>query len=219
MSTPILSTIEALEVELGIDSGSADALLTALLRRASSRFLTLIRRDAIHYEEGIVDDLPGGGQELIVSRTPLLAVTSVKPLTLAGVAGDALDASAYWITAPGAGLLCASSGVWSSTRLAVGARPDPIVGTERPAWRVTYTGGWVTPQQADDDPGLTRTLPEDIEDAVLAMAAALYNDQGRDLGVASEALLSGRVTYRERRALDAAVGSSSDVVRAYMRRS
>ena len=76
-----------------------------------------------------------------------------------------------------------------------GVNFDPVASTQRDLIEVTYAGGFVTPQQDADDVSLTRSLPYDIEEAVIVMAAQRYKSKGRDMAVTSRKALKASISY------------------------
>ena len=60
---------------------------------------------------------------------------------------------------------------------------------------VTYVGGFVTPQQAVDDPELTVTLPADLEQACVELARWLYTVRNADTTITSERVGDIAYTY------------------------
>jgi hypothetical protein len=131
---------------------------------------------------------------LLLSRSPLLEVSQV-------TRDGALVPQAEWATTPepddaAAGLLrnLTSSWLWSSD-FASSAAPERHPGQERRRYTVTYTAGYVLPKDATNDS--PRTLPYDLERAVLLTCVAEYRNRGRNLMVSSESLLSASLTYAQ----------------------
>jgi len=60
---------------------------------------------------------------------------------------------------------------------------------------VTYDGGYVTPKQVDDGTYTDRTLPHQIEEAVIQSVATAYALRGTPRGVESESIGSLSVSF------------------------
>lgn len=180
--------------ELGV--GVGDTRLKRVIAAASAAIRQYCDRD-FHYQAGKVELATPRllSPRLVLSLTPVLAVTSV---TLEG--GQVVDPSEVVIENGDAGIIRRDAG-WPWSGLARGGimPNEPLAGSERPSITVTYTGGWVTPAQADSQGWsalLPRTLPEDLEQACIELAVALYRRGPNDPAVQSESLGSYSVTYR-----------------------
>lgn len=190
LSSKALTTLDALESELGV-SGE-DTYLERLIERASDRFAQACRR-SLHREVDIVERVEGYGVPRLVVGRSVESISSIVLIT--GSTTETIDATTYEIEDADAGFIRRIGGVWGSTAMSQGVLRDRVTDSELALWKVTYTGGYVTPQQAADDGTLTRSLPYDIEDAVLEMCVAAYRSKGKDLSVRSKKLLSGSITY------------------------
>jgi len=77
-----------------------------------------------------------------------------------------------------------------------GILESPVVGSEAKSYTVSYSGGWVTPEQARNSEGaLVRNLPFDIERAVIDMVTSLYLQRGRDRSVTARTAAQGSSTF------------------------
>lgn len=193
MADTDLTTPATAAAELGITQ--SDARLKRLISVASSAIRRYLERPLLHYAAGHVEKVPGFGRpRLVLSRTPVLSVASVV------LDGATFAASEYSIEDADAGFLWRSGG-WPSTASVQGGlvQSDPAVGFERAGYVVTYTGGWVTPAQADTAGwgGPARSLPEELEQACIDTVTALYRSGGNDPSVSSESMGDYSVTYRD----------------------
>lgn len=186
-----LTLAATLATELGVSSG--DAKLPRIISAASDACLRYLNRRRLHYGAAISELVATfGRRRILLDVTPLLSITSV---TL--VDGTVLDASQYAIDEDEAGLLLRLSR-WSDSAL---VRPgmtyqDRDGGSERKGTTIVYAGGWVTPVQASAGGSPpARTLPYDIEQAALVVAAAMYRSSGADPRVQSESLGDYSVNY------------------------
>lgn len=217
-----LTTVQTVAEDLGVASGSADALLERLIHESSQRVATALDR-TLHYTASAVDDVEGYGRRLLLlPRTPLVSVTSIAYVEDDGTTTP-LAADAYAIEDAQAGHVRRVGGsVWSWTGRAAGIRPRAVAGSAQRRWRVTYTAGWVTPQQAADDPTLTRDLPYDLEALCIQGVVALYRARGSDPAVTRRQVLDASISYSAERstqgALAAAIRDDHPTVLRYMRR-
>ena len=178
--------------ELGIDVGSPR--LPRLIRAASAAVLRYLNRARLHYGAAIVDTIaiPARQVRLLLDTTPIASVASVV------LDGAALTSGDWTLEDPDLGILYRSAG-WTYTGA---VRPglqyaDPDVGSEQKRLIVTYAGGWVTPAQNLATPSLARTLPYDLEQAVIATVVSLYHSGATDARIAAESMGSYSATYRD----------------------
>jgi hypothetical protein len=173
-----------------------------LINAASDRVEAYLGRE-LYWEEDIEESHVGYGvRTMILDRTPLSAVSSITydGTTVSSDNYEVHDTDASIVFAPG-------NWTWTCG-LVGGLTDDPWVGTERKLFTVTYDAGWVTPKQYTDDNTLTRSLPYDIEDAVIQMVASRYLRRGKGTGIKSEKLLSWSADYAD---ADTASGMSAEV--------
>lgn len=190
MADSDLTTPATLADELGV--AAADPKLPRLIAVASAAVRGLLNRTQLHWQAGFVEKVPGYGTDsLVLDLTPVLSVASV-------VLPDGTAVTDY--TKHENGVLFREAGWPFTGRLRGGLPPaaDPIAGSEAPTIEVTYTGGWVTPGQAAT-PGWSgdpRSLPFDLEEAVLQTCVGLYLRRGQDSSIASESMGDYSVSYR-----------------------
>lgn len=185
-----LTTVATLEGVLGISSGSEDDRLNRLINVASDRLEKELGRKLARKQ--VTEKVAGYGTlTLRVSRTPLLSVSSIT------FDDEAVSSNDYEIWDAEAGEIRSDCGAWANTaRISGVLAPTPIAGTQQKLFEVSYTGGYVTPQQASDT-GDTRTLPSDIEQAVIQYAVMLYHGESRPGDIAKESIDGASTTYRD----------------------
>jgi hypothetical protein len=146
LSADALTTIVACEEALGITAGAEDDFLTRLIEVASSRIKRYCNR-TFQWGDEIEEFIRSGGtNDLVVSRRPVTAITSVE-FNDATVATDDYDCVGY-SKLEQAGIIYNRGGwYWPATQIRNIAR-DFYPGSEDPLYKVTYDGGWVTPEQA-----------------------------------------------------------------------
>lgn len=187
-----LTTLATVKDELGISGAGDDTFLERAINVASDRIVKFCDRE-FHYEASIEETSAGYGSPLLlVKKTPLLSIASVE------YNDTAYDSAEYFIEDEGMGSIRRDGGVWTWTGLYRNwIVPHPVPGNERKRFTITYEGGYVTPQQKLDTPTLTRTLPDDLEDACVQLVAYRYRAKGRDPTIKSEKLLSASVSYHD----------------------
>jgi hypothetical protein len=75
--------------------------------------------------------------------------------------------------------------------LSAGIAYDPYPGSEKRSIMVTYTGGYVTPEQNRITPSLTITLPSSLEGLCIEGVVTKFRDRGVNKAITSEKLLGG----------------------------
>lgn len=191
LATNALTNVATMEAVLGLASGSADAQLQRVINQASAIAESFARR--VFYRNTAISEKHAGndGPILVLSQPPINSITSVTYLT-----GSADDSSTYEIHNANTGEVYKVSGTWGGIDWHFGDISQTVyLGAGRKVWTVVYDGGWYTPKQDDDDGAVTRTLPYDIEQAVIAIAVALYRAEGRDPTLTAERLMEAQQTY------------------------
>ena len=194
----MLTTLGRLQAELrnttAVKSADAVAQLTATILEVSYDIARRCNRD-FFYVSNFVEQVSG-------YATPYLTVKRHTPIDISKtvtVTSDvgSYDTSAYTITPQMArlGRIFSKLGGWSwSATFLSNIGQDPFTSYEDPYYRVTYSGGYVTPQQALDnpnDPTLgVRTLPYDLERACLDWCIARWTMRGQNPLLKSERLMS-----------------------------
>ena len=173
------------------------AFLESLIEEASAEFQKLCGRD-LYFRTGIEERVPGyGTQDLQVEEAnPVVEVTLVQ--NVFGVGTAEIPSDSYYVKTSRNGRSCIrlNSGCWQWTAdFIAGVKASPVAGTERDDYQVDYSGGYVTPNQAEVDPLLTRNLPFDIERAVLDLVASLFLQRGKDKTVTSKTTSAGSQTW------------------------
>jgi len=191
LASNALTTISSVETELSLTAAAQDAELTRYINTASDQIEKYISRK-IYYGASIIEKVASTGRVgqygssrtssfLYISRTPLSSIASVVWL------GDnsTVTASDYEVWDSNQGAIYKSSG-WNSVEVSA---------TEFTRYQVTYTGGWITPQQAADDGALTRDLPFDLESACIKMVSGMWRQKGTDAEIGSESILGVSMSF------------------------
>ena len=147
--------------ELGISGVDEDARLTRMIAVASAAIDSYCNQK-FHYQEAIEEKLASAGSHiLMVSRTPLVAISSIT------YDGAGVQASDYEIYDNKAGLIYGHYGCLHTGHrqrsLSMPHGPNP-----RKLYTVTYSGGYKLPGDAERD------LPYDIEQACLELVKSYY---------------------------------------------
>ena len=159
-----LTTLASIKRELGLAETGDDLFLADLVAQASSAIETECRRRLVR--ESVVETALGRGRALLMlSLTPVVAIEAVR------VDGTALEAPAWRLISPEAGLL---------------HRRD---GWEKCLVEIAYTGGFGLP----DDPD--RTLPAVIERACIETVKAWYAGRNRDPSLTGESASGYHASY------------------------
>lgn len=217
LGTTALTTLATVNDELGLtsDSGDVDARIERYIMSASEAFASMCDR-ALHYAVDHVERVSAaGGVYLCVSdHTPIISISEILWDPRDGTT-TTVDANDYAISDDGAGKIERVNGAWASTEVKTQSITRIGTGRTLPRYKITYTGGYVTPQQAADDVSLTRTLPYDIEDTVIQMVTTRYRSKGRDQSISSKKVGPASVSYTNAAAPD----SVDRVAQKYKRRA
>lgn len=188
LTSDALVTLSDVKDELGISVSTYDDTIKRMINAMSRRIRTYCGR-ILYFDEDIVEKVAGYGDSLLrLSRKPIVSVTSV-------TYDDAEVSSDDYTIRNSQGMLYRSTGWAWTAQLMSNSVADPLPGTEQQSFEVTYDAGWVTQPQVDGDGSLTKTLPEDLEDACLLAVVTRYRGQGQDMRIKSEKSLEYSVIY------------------------
>lgn len=200
VTTPVrqgaLTTLTRVKEELGIGAEVSDALLQRMINAASQLIERYCNR-VFNLWEGVEYVRGYGSERLILTHTPIKEVREIK-YGLPPNPDEVIDPSKYMIDEAEAGFVLLTDGsLWKWTgRVRRVITPHRLPGTEMPMYAVDYTGGYVTPKQAEDDPSLKRDLPYDIEDACVMLVATRWGSRGERRDIVSESVMSASFTYQ-----------------------
>jgi hypothetical protein len=166
-----LLSLEAYKIAVGTTSTGDDDKITAALRQATSLV------------EGYV------GYELLVGRSPLLAIESIT------YAGELVDPSSYDFNS--AGLIYRELGWPWTAGLEYDLMPHVIPKSEARTYTVVYESGFcVNGSTADGWLTTGESVPEDIQAALVSTTSLLYKGAGRDPSVTSKKIGDLSITYQ-----------------------
>ena len=209
-----LTTLSAVKMKLGIalSDDSSDELLSFLINDASDTFARATDRQWIYkenYEERV--DCEDYQKRITVSdHLPIKSVDSIH------FEENEIDPDSYFLESKNLGWISQKRGLWRSTTYAIDSI-NPIPAGSSLLYTVKYTGGYVTPLQAFNDPSLTRDLPYDIEQAVITLALFRFYSANRDESIDSMTVLGDSVKYGGNRTSISGSSIFDQVVRKYQR--
>lgn len=164
----LLTTVAKFKVNMGITKDDNDEIIEDMIAAASDFVVRYTGRDFAL--QTVRESLPGKGTvELILSLTPLLTLEEV---TLRGQLFDdcrILDREGGYITRRGG---------FISTAIPYNTIDQHPSYQHNLDWEVTYQGGYVLPGW-DASQG-KRTLPYDLERAVIEMVKSQFQTRGMD---------------------------------------
>jgi hypothetical protein len=214
----VLTTLAVVKTELRISlpDVSQDKVIERLIMVASNIVEQYCGRSFV-FKEDIVERVKGYGTNFIhVSRTPIIELKEVKFLPpFSGevvVGGEEFPAFEIYDSEGGV-IYSAFRFPWSVSLKGDMVR-DPLPGTERLNIEVIYDGGYVTPEMAFKDENLERTLPFDLEQAVIDLVVSMFKGRGTDKNIVSEQLMSARLQYDRSNVIPE---SSREVLKHYRR--
>ena len=166
---------------------SDEPYVARLITRASRWAETYVGQPLL--AQTYLESVAGGGtKRLLLSRTPVRSVAKIIQGSSSTGDGTVLDSTAYRVEDAEAGVLWYdSSFLWQPVDLGMSRGIAP--GDDTRNYWVEYEAGYVFP----GDSTSPRTLPEEIELAVIAKVRQLY---AGDADVTSERLGDYAVTYR-----------------------
>ena len=204
LETNALTTVSTVRAELGLtycEGASSDEVLERYINAASAQFESWTGRKW-YYKAGHTERVKGYATELLRVRqhVPIVTLTSIE--FDHGLTTSTIDTNSYELADETQGFpayIRRRAGVWRDTRdVAFGVTARRIAGSARGLYIVTYDGGYVTPQQADDGVG-ARTLPYDVEDAVLDYVAMRMAQQGTDTTIRRLEMDDGVIEWNRQR--------------------
>jgi hypothetical protein len=221
LSAQALTTWETIKDEVRSISKDLTKDRSERVINAISAAMAKVAGRTFQYEAGLIENLPGfGGPDLILGRAPVISVTSIELLAVDLVVEYTFASDSYQIKAS-TGILHRPSGWPSTAQVGPSLDGTRLADTERPAIKVTYAGGYVTPQQQVDNPGvLTRDLPYDLEEACIdSVLAKLARSPKRDMDIISKSTQEVSTQWRDRSTIPTGLllKSTEAVAKSYWR--
>lgn len=211
-----LTLLSTIKDELGI--AALDLTKDARLERLITVATDLAESECdrvFFYQAGISERCKGyGTPQIVVGRTPVVTITSITELATLLSATEYEAVVEPTTRRADSGVILRKGGdyslrawPWTAAR-----RPDIVQdkspGSEAPGIVVVYAGGFVTPAQAasanwaaDNPLAPVRTLPHDLEQAVVELVVSLYRNAGQDRNVSLEAVGDGSQSWGKGRAI------------------
>lgn len=194
LSDKALTTVVAVETEIGITAGS-DSRIEGWIEIASEMIQEYLSR-VLYRRSAISETVRGEGSPYMVLEAP-----PINTLTSISYDGVALASTDYEIddAAVGSIYFIGRPMLWNAYT-GEGVSRDPVPGTERKLYTVVYDGGWITPGQsaaaAGTYTGQTVSVPKPIQRACILAVVDMRARAGMSPDVASESALSYSVAYR-----------------------
>lgn len=164
----MLTTVDTVKISLGISDSASDDLIESMIRAASDMATRYCGRQFALQK--IREGLPGKGvPELLLSLTPVVTVDSV-------YYDDAEVPSTSWVlTDKEAGIIQSNIGAFHGTYFGHLNSIDQFPSSfAQERYFVTYDGGYVLPGWGSSNG--TRTLPYDLERAIIETTKKLFRD-------------------------------------------
>lgn len=194
---PNLTTLAAVKAELNLSVSTFDSYLNNTISIVSDDLASRCNR-TFYYTKNIVDNVSGFASVRL--RTKRAPIDLTQPISVV-FDSAALDPSIWKVESAENGFIYNKTGWYWTAPLLPNVQQDPYGGQENSLYQITYSGGWVTPQQALDnplDPILSvRTLPFDVEQAAIIMCSFIFKHRNTDYTIDGEGLMSYRVKYRD----------------------
>lgn len=188
-----LTTLAKVKALLGITNDTKDEILTDMIQAASDFAVRYCNRTFA--AQTVKESLIGKGRpDLMVSITPITHLEKVE--------FDEAEADGCVILDADAGFIQRRTGFKSTEFLASHFDLAPSSFGEK-RWHVTYTGGYVLPGWGES--AGTRTLPYDLERAIMSMVKVSYKNMGFDGSMKSYKIGDTAITW-ERSLTDGNLG-------------
>lgn len=209
VGTHALTTAAVVRDELG-GCGAEELAVIARLINAVSDAMQVCAGRKFYYEAGAVERVKSYGTEsIVVRRTPIVSITQIDLINQDGTVAHTFDSTTYGADDLDTGVIYKST-LWPLTsrvgeglsnvftsHYGGGIRRTPIPGTERASIKVTFDGGWVTPQQAADDALLTRNLPYDLEEGCIRSVVRSFKNKNRDPDIITKTTEQVSTTWQD----------------------
>lgn len=194
-----LTTLAVVQESLDLASTEKVSLIERLIHAISDATVEFCGRE-FHYEDAIVERHKGyGDHHLVVYRGPIVSLTSITLKNIDGTTALTFDTDSYEVESASAGIIARPGATiltsaplgggfpWTAQGGA-GIRGGARAGTERASIEVTYDGGYKTPNQIDNlGQAGDRSLPYDLEQAVVLSVIYAFRTGSRDTTIASKA--------------------------------
>lgn len=166
--------------------------------REGSDLLRSMAHRQFYWTTGYTERTRAHGSDEIYVRdhVPIDAISKIERQNDPSTSATTVDSDSYEATSDGLGTIRRVHGLWSTTATRRGGPVGgPQPGTEQPILKVTYDGGWKTPEQANQNVG-ARDLPWDVESAILSHVELQWHSDGQNPNIESLSMADGSITYR-----------------------
>jgi len=197
-----LTTLDKVNGELGFTTGSdtdRDARIEDYINEVSD----LIERGAsrrFYWVTGYTERAVSTGINTI-RVTDHLPIDTINSITFDdGDTSSTVDSDLYEVAGDeqkDLGIIRrVGAATWQDTRVTeIEVQAHRVPGSAEPLYEVDYDGGYVTREQADNDPSLTRSLPYDLERAAIDYAIMQQSNKGGDKSVQKISMDDGSITF------------------------
>ncbi len=192
-----LTTLETVEDELGLTLGqhTADDYINRLINTYSAYIEERCQRT---FGQSVVIDekVTGfGTRHLMVKIYPV----DTGETTVVKYDDSTVDATQYeWVDDGEWGAVFNLGGAWYwGAARAPNIAGDPVAGSERAFYKVSYTGGFVLPKDWNGTDDFR--LPYDLENLCIEMSTTHYRHRGQSRDIETEKLLTSTVKYFDRK--------------------
>jgi hypothetical protein len=183
------TSLPAVKEVLDISIRDHDDTLVRMIRTASRHIDKFCNR-SFYYDAAAIETFRGYDNTTVsLSRTPVASVTEVYDLIL----GQVVSSDRYSLEDAETGIIYNTETFAFSGFVNRGISQDRQYTTARKRYRVTYAGGYNTPEQTAG----TYDLPADIEQAVIILTTNLFRNRTRNPQIKREHVLEAAVWYQD----------------------
>jgi len=199
----VLTTLSTVKDELQITVNTHDSTLERYITQASDLFRSTTGRN-FHNVTDHTEKVDGERGKRLTVREHLPIDTIDKIELDVGTTVETIASNDYEIEDPNLGYIRRISGHWQSTDSFINSIEPRPLNEDLKLYKVTYDGGYVTPEQANQTPKV-RDLPADIEQGVIDQVVKMYTERGKNPNVVSESVMSASVDYAKQSNADSRI--------------
>lgn len=186
----VLTTLSTVKDELGITGTGSDDYLKRQINHLSDLFIEATGRE-YHRVDGHTESVKSHGDTRLMSkRRPVLAINSID------IDGTTVDSANYEIEDAEKGYIRLKDDFWESTGVAI-VKVRQYTQYYEILADLDIDAGYVTPEQVSQGTFSTRTLPGNIEHAVISAVATKYRRKGAPAGIDSEQIGDASISYAQ----------------------
>jgi hypothetical protein len=183
------TSLPAVKEVLDISIRTHDDTLVRMIRTASRHIDKFCNR-SFYYDAAAIETFRGYDNATVsLSRTPVISITEIFDIIL----DQEVDSDGYSLEDADTGIIYNTYTFAFSGFVNRGISQDRQYTTARKRYRITYEGGYNTPEQTTGPYG----LPADVEQAAIILTTNLFRNRTRNPQIKREHVLEAAVWYQD----------------------